>query len=189
MKQHLHKWLPVPWPAASGAGVHEGSRRALITHQTPVFLSWRGSLWVSFGFSVLQYWLFWEFTSPCRENQVSLEKDARGRSMSLSCKNRRNRSQKCILTTGKCSFKAWTTCSHHSLENFVALHAYALYIHISSTSHLRVFLGENSNLGPMPLLSVQCVFCLAFNVAAILLFSAYCLSRVVQQWMVEWEMH
>jgi hypothetical protein len=41
---------------------------------TSFLLSWRGSSWISPGFSALQYRLFWEFASPRNENRTSSEK-------------------------------------------------------------------------------------------------------------------
>jgi hypothetical protein len=49
-------------------------QRALIAHQTPILSSWSWSSWINPWFSVLQYWLCWEFTSPHNENQASSEK-------------------------------------------------------------------------------------------------------------------
>jgi hypothetical protein len=45
-----------------------------LSHTKTIFSSSRGSSWMYLGFSALQYRLFWEFTSPRTENQVSSEK-------------------------------------------------------------------------------------------------------------------
>jgi hypothetical protein len=95
------------------------------THRTPntnFFSMKRWSSWTSPGFSALQYRLFWEFTSPRKENQDSLEKITNCGSTCPSYTDWRNQLQKCIFATGTCSFKAWSTniLHAHSCNSFVA---------------------------------------------------------------------
>jgi hypothetical protein len=72
------------------------------------FLPWTGKSCISLGFSALWYWLFWEFTSPRKENQALSEKSASCRSTSPSYTDQRNQLQKLFLITKSYSYKAWT---------------------------------------------------------------------------------
>lgn len=85
---------------------------------------------VSPGFSLLHYWLL------RRENQASLEEDAKVDQF-LIVYRLRNRFKECVLATGSCFFKAWTTTALHgrSCNNFVAPHA-DIFVTVSWTEKL-----------------------------------------------------
>ena len=83
----------------------------------------RGSFWISPGFSVFQYRLFWELTFPGKEKQASSKNNTKCGSTYASCTDLRIWLQKRILAVGSCSFKARaaTALQGHSCNNFVVL--------------------------------------------------------------------
>jgi hypothetical protein len=95
----------------------------LIPHQTSALSSWRGSSWISLGFSALQYGLSLEFTSQRKEYPASSEKK-HYMCFSFSIMYR-YRSTKTIILTTESSLKAWTNVVLYgrSFNNFAALRA------------------------------------------------------------------
>jgi hypothetical protein len=54
-------------------------RLVFIAHHTPTFTSWRGTSWVKYGLTELQYRLFWEETCLCKWNHASSERKSQMR--------------------------------------------------------------------------------------------------------------
>jgi hypothetical protein len=98
------------------------------THKTSIFFVMKRES-VSPGFSLLHYWLLH------RENQASSEENAKVDQF-LIVYRLKNQFKGCVLATGSCFFKAWTTTALNGCScNFVAPHA-GIFVTVSWTEKL-----------------------------------------------------
>jgi hypothetical protein len=82
--------------------------------------------------------------SPLHMRKTRLhQKNTNCGSISSSCMDWRNQSQKCILTAGLCSFKAWAAVVLYGHSFNTALFACVIKTFVSSASDLRDFLHED----------------------------------------------